>query len=477
LELERLGFRIALGSARDRAYISYPRIDVQQSRPRVPSFYALEVLRAAEGVLPGFEEIAARAEATTRARLGWPAPEKPDAAIDEAEYDLALLAGLVEAGKADTTGRANYLLTANSHLARALRGRSRRWLRRWTPNDGLVDADELARQSLASHQFSSRSFSATALQNFASCPYRFFLSAILRLELRQQPAAIEAIDPLTRGSLFHETQFEVLTNLKSAGLLPLSRSAPENEKDQSEKQFRSAIELAFDYVDQALDKLAQDYKDRLAPAIPKVWQDGINSIRADLREWLRRMSESDDGWVPEKYELSFGLTDRGPRNCDPDSVTEPIEIIGDLKLRGSIDLVERHRSGSYRVTDHKTGKARARKDTIVGAGKHLQPLLYALAAQNLLKKQVESGRLYYCTADGGYEERSVALNEPNLQILNSVLIAIRQGLADAFLPAAPEKGGCAWCDFLAVCGGFEEVRTRLKPADRLVQLKGVRDLP
>jgi CRISPR/Cas system-associated exonuclease Cas4 (RecB family) len=100
-----------------------------------------------------------------------------------------------------------------------------------------------------------------------------------------------------------------------------------------------------------------------------------------------------------------------------------------------------------------------------------------LAAQNLLKKQVESGRLYYCTADGGYEERSVALNEPNLQILNSVLIAIRQGLADAFLPAAPEKGGCAWCDFLAVCGGFEEVRTRLKPADRLVQLKGVRDLP
>jgi hypothetical protein len=26
---------------------------------------------------------------------------------------------------------------------------------------------------------------------------------------------------LTRGSLFHETQFEVLTALKSAGLLPL----------------------------------------------------------------------------------------------------------------------------------------------------------------------------------------------------------------------------------------------------------------
>ncbi len=205
VEVERLALRMAIGTARDRVYLSYPRIDVQQSRPRVPSFYALEALRAAEGILPGFEEIASRAESTTRARLGWPAPERPNAAIDEAEYDLALLANLVESNKEEATGAAHYLLTANTHLARALRARSRRWLRRWTPNDGLVDVDELARESLTKHQFSARSFSATALQNYASCPYRFFLSAILRFDLRQEPAAIEVIDPLTRGSLFHET--------------------------------------------------------------------------------------------------------------------------------------------------------------------------------------------------------------------------------------------------------------------------------
>ena len=116
LENERLGLRIAVGAARDRVYLSYPRIDVQQSRPRVPSFYALEALRAAEGALPGFEEIASRAESTTRARLGWPAPERPEAAIDEAEYDLALLASLVDAKDEQSTGRAHYLLTANTHL-------------------------------------------------------------------------------------------------------------------------------------------------------------------------------------------------------------------------------------------------------------------------------------------------------------------------------------------------------------------------
>jgi ATP-dependent helicase/nuclease subunit B len=502
LELERLALRIAFGSARERAYLSYPRIDVQQSRPRVPSFYALEALRSAEGVLPGFEEIASRAESTTRARLGWPAPERPEAAIDEAEYDLALLASLVEANDEGATGRAHYLLTANKHLARALRARSRRWLRRWTPNDGLVDPDQLARQAIASHQFSARSFSATALQNYASCPYRFFLSAILRLEMRQEPAAIEAIDPLTRGSLFHETQFEVLTKLKSAGLLPLVRGRLDGEEgrplDQVEERSRSErgqatlpdlqitvgtpipanpIDRAFELVDRALERLAREYEDRLAPAIPRVWQDGINSIRADLREWLRRMADSADGWVPEKFELSFGLTDRGPRDSDPDSVSDAVEIIGDFKLRGSIDLVERHASGKYRVTDHKTGKARADKDTIVGGGKYLQPLLYALAAQKVLNTRVESGRLYYCTADGGYEERVVPLDEFNLQAVTSVLTTIRQGLADAFLPAAPEKGACGWCDFLAVCGSLEEMRTRTKPGDRLVQLKRIRELP
>ena len=43
------------------------------------------------GVMPDFAELARRAETATSARLGWPAPVDPAEAIDEAEYDLALL--------------------------------------------------------------------------------------------------------------------------------------------------------------------------------------------------------------------------------------------------------------------------------------------------------------------------------------------------------------------------------------------------
>ncbi|HWN99657.1 MAG TPA: PD-(D/E)XK nuclease family protein, partial [Blastocatellia bacterium] len=161
---ERLALRLALGAAHSRAYLSYPRIDVQQSRPRVPSFYGLEALRAAEGKLPGFDELGTRAESGSSGRLGWPAPELATDAIDEAEYDLALLGPLLDADPETTSGTAHYLLGSNPYLARALRGRSRKWLKRWTPYDGLVEPDQSALEALSKHQLSARSFSPTALQ-------------------------------------------------------------------------------------------------------------------------------------------------------------------------------------------------------------------------------------------------------------------------------------------------------------------------
>src|SRR6202451_3522845 len=89
--MERLGLRLTAGAARRRALFSFPRVDLDQGRPRVPSFYALEVLRAAEGRLPGFDELASRASAPPATRLSWPAPAHPTPAIHDPEVDLPVL--------------------------------------------------------------------------------------------------------------------------------------------------------------------------------------------------------------------------------------------------------------------------------------------------------------------------------------------------------------------------------------------------
>ncbi len=458
---ERLALRLAVGAARRRVRLSYPRVDVEKARPRVPSFYALEILQAAEGRLPGLDALTRGAEQAAGARLGWPAPADPRAAIDEAEYDLALLAPLLQAGPETTAGTAAYLLEANPHLARALRARGRRWLRRWTPPDGLVDADDLARAALARHQLSARSYSPTALQQYAACPYRFFLQAIHRLAPREEPIAIEVLDPLTRGGLFHDVQFRLLGTLRDAGLLPVRPTT---------------LPRAFDLLDDVLASEAEQAAEALAPAIPRVWADEIEVLRADLREWLRRQAD-DDHWVPERFELAFGLPAGERAQRDPGSVTDPVPVTGGLVLRGSVDLVERAGDGSLRVTDHKTGKVWAKEGVVVGGGGVLQPLLYALACERILGARVVAGRLYYCTATGEYAERVVPLDGAGREAVAAVIGIVDDALRRGFLPAMPQPRACEYCNYRRVCGPYEEIRTQRKPPDRVQALRRLREMP
>jgi ATP-dependent helicase/nuclease subunit B len=458
--LERLALRIAVGAAKDRVVLSYPRLDLEQGRPRTPSFYSLEVLRASEGELPGFDELARRADRIGAARIGWPAPRRSEDAIDHAEHDLALLDSLLRRPEPETVGTARYLLSANVHLARALRFRARRWLRKWTEADGLVSPAAQARAALAAHALAARSYSPTGLQNFAACPYRFVLQAIHRLSPREDPAPLEELDPLNRGSLIHEVQFELYTELRDAGLLPIS---PKN------------LETARAHLERVLDRVVARFRDELAPAIERVWADGIAGVRADLREWLRRASE-DPRWSPRFFELSFGLRERQER--DRGSTDAPVHLDSGIRLRGSIDLVEKNVTGALRATDHKTGKARAAAGTIIGGGEVLQPVMYALALEKLRPGEpVEGGRLYYCTAAGEFNEVDVPLDAEARQAAQLVADSVQTSLTEGFLPAAPKDGACEYCDYLRVCGPYEELRTGRKKRDPLAALLKLRSHP
>ncbi len=219
---ERMLLRSAAAAATRRLVVSYPRMDVTQARPRVPSFYALEVLRAAEGRLPSLREFRERAATSAPSRLDWPAPTDTETAIDDAEYDLASLQTALRLPRDGAKGSARYLVEVNDSLARSLRTRGRRWRNRWTAADGLVDPDPATLEVLKAHAFSKRSYSPSSLQQFAACPYRFLLQAIFQFRPREMPVPLEQMDPLTRGALFHAVQFELFRELKEDGLLPIT---------------------------------------------------------------------------------------------------------------------------------------------------------------------------------------------------------------------------------------------------------------
>jgi RecB family exonuclease len=456
---ERLLLRLAVGAARRRLHLSYSRIEQTEARPRVPSFYALEVARALTGKVPEPQRMEREAAAAAGARLAWPAPDDPARAVDEVEHDLATLRALLASGEA--SGRARYLLELNDCLARSLRTRWSRWHPRFTPADGLVRVTDGTRETLAAARLGARPYSASALQKFSACPYQFFLSAICRLEPRPEVAPIVELDPATRGHLFHRVQADAMRALAAEGRLPLTADA---------------VEPAKVTLDRTLDRVADEYREELAPAIQRVWQDEVESIRADLRMWLEQSASAQAKWEPIAFELAYGLP-RDPEN-DPRSVQAEVTLPEGYRLRGIVDLVERKRGGSdLRVTDYKTGRDYTRRNLVVGGGEMLQPVLYGLAVEHLLAARVVESRLFYCTRAGGFSERLVPLSDEARSRGTEVLALIDRAIAAGFLPAAPRARACGICDFRDVCGPHEEMRIKQKDQARLEELRALREWP
>ncbi len=456
---ERLRLRLAVSAAGERLIASYPRMDVAEGRPRVPSFYAMELVRAIEGRLPELKQFEIRTRDAAPARLNWPSPPDSADAIDNAEYDLATLARALT-----TSSGGHYLVESNAHLARSLRTRWSRWeSQKWTKADGLLTADAAALEILAKHRLTERAWSPSSLQQFAACPYKFALYGIHELRPREEFGSIEQLDPLTRGALFHEVQFALLSELKAQGLLPVN-------------ELRLAA--ALEWSDRVLERVAAEYEENLAPAIPGVWRSEIEDIRTDLRGWLQHVAQNDDDWEPVHFEFGFGL--RAGNRRDPSSTAAEAALSEGVRLRGSIDLLERHLvKGALRVTDHKTGKPPERIPLYVGAGHLLQPLLYGRAAEELLGTPVESGRLFYSTQRGGYQQVSIPVTDKSKQFLAKLLSNIDGFVAGGFLPAAPEKDACDICDFRIVCGPYEETRLKRKDQrdERLDGLTEIRGMP
>jgi CRISPR/Cas system-associated exonuclease Cas4 (RecB family) len=456
---ERLLLKISIGAAGERLYLSYPRLDVAETRARVPSFYALDVMRAITGRVPDHRVLASEAAEEAGASLAWPAPTDPDRAIDDLEHDLASLKPLLDSrDPASVKGHAHYLLQLNDALRRSVVSRWARGRAAWSTSDGLIKVAPGTQAALDRHRLGHRPYSLSALQRFAACPYQFLLYTIYRLEPWDEPEPLVRMDPLTRGSLFHRAQAQFFRAMKNTGRLPVRRED---------------VPRAMTVLDAVVDAVAAEFAEQLAPAIERVWRDEIDEVRRDLAIWVQKLADG-GAWHPMYFEFSFGLNDEGR---DPGSLREPILVDGRFVLHGSVDLIEQRLDlDVLRVTDHKTGKNRSNPDLIVGGGAVLQPVLYSMAVEEGLKKKVVGGRLFYCTTAGGFVEHEIPINEytrsQGLQALTIVDRAVEHG----FLPAAPAERACTWCDFRPVCGPGEERRVAHKAKDKLADLEALRSM-
>jgi ATP-dependent helicase/nuclease subunit B len=457
-EHERLLLRLAVGAATERLYVSFPRIETAEARARVPSFYALELIRAVTGRVPDHRQLELEASEEANASLAWPAPARPEEAIDDFEHDLSVLRLLMRS-EGDVKGQAHYMLRLNDCVRRSA---SERWARArpaWSHYDGLVRVTDATKPFLQSQRLTARPYSVTALQNYAYCPYRFLLSALYRLQPLEEPEPLERMDPLTKGSLFHEVLAEFFRTLQQ----------------QKMALATTTMDRLLEILDATLTRVAASYAELLAPAVERVWQDEIADIRTDLRIWARDLADS-TGWEPWLFEFGFGLPELPGR--DPNSRREPVTIDGRFILRGAIDLIER-KPGSkiLRVTDYKTSRNRSERGAIIGHGQQLQPVIYSLAVEAATGCTVESARFSYCTTAGGFTQHNVPINEQTRDMGIEALEIIDRAVERGMLPPAPAEKACGFCDFLPVCGPNQERRARRKAREQIADLLELRNRP
>ena len=261
-----------------------------------------------------------------------------------------------------------------------------------------------------------------------------------------------------------EAQAELVRRLETGGRLPVTRDR---------------LAEAWALLDETLDALAARYHEDLAPAIDRVWTDEIEKLRIDLKGWLQEVADEDGEWVPIRAELGFGLPP-GPGR-DPRTAIEPVRLDDGWTLHGVVDLVEARArptaAGALRVTDHKTGRNRTAERMVVGRGEVLQPVLYGLAVEQVLRRPVEESRLFFATAAGGYDTRAVVLDETARRCAIEALSIIDRAIETGVVLPAPRRDACARCDYRVVCGPWEETRARRKDATKLVDLQALRRLP
>jgi CRISPR/Cas system-associated exonuclease Cas4 (RecB family) len=433
--------RSALACAGESAVFSFARVDLASGRERVPSFFAVEVLKAAHGSSAEIPKLLEQAKASAESRIGWSAPNDPSDSIDAVEFDLAAFRVAVSA---KIPGGYSWITAVNPHAARAIHARALRWSPEWSRHDGIAATDVHIAIALGKHRLKSRAWSASALQQFARCPYRFFLQGIQRLHPVEEPEALERMDAFIRGRLYHRALFEV---------------------------FRGGEGDLLNRLEDILPRIAGEAAEEFAPPVPGLWRIEVGKLRSDLRAWI---ASRDPAWSAIHAELAFGMDDMDEH--DGSSAIDPVTIEGGYLLRGSIDLIEQRIDGPRRIVDHKTTRVPKQIPRSVGNGETLQPVLYALVAEAMRGEAPIQSVLSYGTLRGGFRTITIPINQEARTRAQRILAVIDNWIDKGFLPTAPRRDGCEKCEYLPICGPYEPQRVADKSQPELRELIEIRRL-
>lgn len=201
-----------------------------------------------------------------------------------------------------------------------------------------------------------RPLSASALEDYARCPFRFFVYRVL--QAAPIPEGGDDLDPLARGNLYHKVLELFFADRRDHDRLPL----------HADDDDRAALE-------RALEAALAEFAEAERGGHPGLFQVRVRRLRAELWALVKREAQSpiEPGLLPRLLEHKFG----------PLAITGADDDGGSaLHIGGIIDRIDVGQ-GRALVLDYKTGRIKRYQEYLRGEllVTSFQLPLYAAAVQ------------------------------------------------------------------------------------------------
>jgi len=271
-------------------------------------------------------------------------------------------------------------------------------------------------------------WSASRLEAFGTCPYRFFVEELLELERKEPPEA--GFDALQLGSMLHAILEKTFQQASDPG------------------DAQSVLAILPDVATQEFSDAPQRYGFRPSAR----WEVEQEQLLAALSQSVQALAEYEPGWTPIAHEQPFGLQGHPPLVL---SLANQLVV----KIRGVIDRLDHDQQGRVRIIDYKTGSSHLAKTDLL-AGRRLQLPIYALAAQQALGVGQLAEGFYWIILQGKagslrlsrFRHEEYVGTQGACEIVREHIANILAGVQAGHYPPIPPKGGCPhycpavnWC--------------------------------
>jgi ATP-dependent helicase/DNAse subunit B len=338
----------------------------------------------------------------------------------------------------------------------------------FTPAEGLLRNAE-NRNQIRKRYSREHEFSASQLEAYAACPFKFFLSQVLNIQPLASPES--GTDHAQRGSLVHDVLAELYQRLFVHPVTDPTTGELSGEQLATQFQTLVADRIGRQLERTELQRALLRVEQRLLAECGPPFASHHDQYRTGFAEGLA------EPLTPKRLEASFGTPHP---NAPPEESAQrfPPLIFGsgddEVRVTGRIDRLDvgRLEDGQvvFNVVDYKTGKKESHKPEEVAAGRELQLALYTLAVQKLeivgtgaipwqfgywkvrgdgFAPAIKGGRR---KKDSGIERLDEAVWESLTETLHDIIPRLAAGIRRGDFPVASEDPDCAgYCPYGTVC--------------------------